>query len=220
MIWAAVYALLMPLALGVLANYEGLRRMPDLAAWMQAGGSVLAIGAAIWIDQGSSRRAREARAASDQKMRDDRILAVMYCASVLRDIGTAFEAKQFTGNAELVVADGSLRALDVAQRAIDYYVANAGEVGPDLMGVMAHAQHVLADGRQRLADTKSFKSEAALKAAAKAFNGRAQDIADVLAELHPHSPRLTEMLQANYYTAKRLSFLHYPPGYLDNRPRR
>lgn len=119
------------------------------AAWFQAVGSVVAILIAVEVDRGSARRAAAAREELDTRMRRDRIAAIQLCVARLNEVADILLKVKLVQGQELALADGTVRRLAVAQKAIGFYVANAGEVGPDVVGAMAHAQTVMADALRR-----------------------------------------------------------------------
>lgn len=87
MAWAMVYALVMPLAVGFLVHPEARALLGTVngsvaAAWTQAFGSVIAIAAAIWIDQGAARRARRHRLLEEV----DRRAAVVSAVETVTDM--------------------------------------------------------------------------------------------------------------------------------------
>jgi hypothetical protein len=165
----------------VSVNYNGAIDWSAVAAWVQAVGSVLAILVAIWINRQTARSAERERTCIREQMWDDRILAIKYCASGLRNVARTLDCATINKGA-VGLGYGALRALEVTQKAIDFYIENAAEVGPDMMGVLAHAQAVLADGRRALAPNR-YASNASLKAVAEGVRARAKDIAEVLVHL-------------------------------------
>lgn len=93
----------------------------DTAAWVQAIFSVVAIGAAVLVDRGSSRRAEAARAADAAQREADRLAALEYVLLVVQRMAEHGEAPP-----DDPVIDGervvrAFRRLDRAIRAVEIY---------------------------------------------------------------------------------------------------
>jgi hypothetical protein len=159
----------------------------DFPAWVQAVGSLLAIAIAVAVDQGAARRAREERRASLTAMRADRVAVIEMCGATLMDIADAFAGVAIDG-APVGLDGGSKRQVAVTTKAIDYYVANAGEVGPELVGVLIHAKEVMADGAATLKEHPIYSSREALDIMAGEFRARAADIEKALHNLQNPPP--------------------------------
>jgi hypothetical protein len=108
MLWAAAYALLMPLLLGWLALSEELRHVNDIAAWVQAVGSVAAIIVAVVVARQSAADATNTQKA--EVVRKVELVCSLgwqvhhYAAEVAQNILTNIREMPTQANLDLIVA--------------------------------------------------------------------------------------------------------------------
>ncbi len=123
----------------------------DWPAWVQAIGSVIAIGAAIWIDRGSARRARDA---------DDRRIA-----SAKIDWEAALgSARAITRNVSISLGTASRTEMDEAE--VARYIGNAVSIleaylrtpppDPDLALTLAAAREQLREPAAAISELRSL----------------------------------------------------------------
>jgi hypothetical protein len=92
-------------------------------AMVQAIGSVLAIGAAIWIDQGAARRLREDRALAFEEARRARVEAVVRAGNAIRELADAIEPSKATTH---MLSKGEMRRIENAREVLAFYLRQTG----------------------------------------------------------------------------------------------
>jgi len=121
------------------------------AAVVQAVGSVVAIAAAIWIDQGAARRLRQDRHDAHRQAIAARRQAVVNAAAVLEAVARHMSAWAVDAGAQLNLPEGRWRALHAARDVLAYYLERETlEVEPLLAITLARARHTMTTTLERL----------------------------------------------------------------------
>ena len=142
-------------------------------------GSVAAIFAAIYIDQGTARRERKAKQSEARELREGRWKAVANCAAVLEEVGTSFD--------DCVFSSGEVHQLSEAHRfQIDGLIETMRRLSkrgtlddPDLAAALTQAFVVLANTFDELC-RMSVDSDVARDAFRSAALSRAKVIRGLL----------------------------------------
>jgi len=150
------------------------------AAWAQAVMSVGAILAAVFIDQGASRRDRRERQAAADRVRAARVKAVSTCMVVLDNAAKAVSER--TPRRGLRFEGLALEALEATRQTIDHYIARGSDDEPILVWMMIRARAELERAEQalRAARLATRAEQARLERATRAH---AQAIREMLDEL-------------------------------------
>jgi hypothetical protein len=185
----AAYALIVPLALGVLASWDGLRTLKDAPAWIQAIGSVAAIVAAIVIDQGSSRRQQALNEYKDRQQDQARRDAAVMALSNLTDARDYLDRQANTALTHGVVYAtksqilGHARQLQRVEHLAKHYLA-VGSGSAKTMAAIAVAASELNASIGLLIALATDRTQAQLLAAEARINDATDAVDEALREGH------------------------------------
>ena len=115
------------------------------AAWVQALGSVAAIAAAIWIDQGSARRLRQDSKAAEKRTSARRLAAIVDASSALKLTANEFRARTVAINETAALSHASYRRLRGAKAVLDYHLRQATELDNNVLAGLALAAEAYAE---------------------------------------------------------------------------
>jgi hypothetical protein len=117
------------------------------AAWAQGFFSVLAILAAIVIDQGAARRLREDRVAEKREAIADRRRALLNVAEAIESAAAQLQETTLVPRQFVALSEDCHRTLKAAEGLIDFYLRQGGEAGAHLAVALAHASEVIRRAR-------------------------------------------------------------------------
>lgn len=116
------------------------------AAWAQGLGSIIAIAAAIWIDQGAARRLRDDRTRERLDAVASRRGAIQSCAQNLVSMADQLSTWNPKPGHDWHPAMTRLRALEGARNALNYYLRIASvEIDVRLVAALTTAEQVMGD---------------------------------------------------------------------------
>lgn len=122
----------------------------NTAAWVQGVGSIVAILAAIWIDQGEASRSRRERRRELQTAEDNRTGAISDAADALYEAANAIRTLPYDGFTSLGLPDDCVQALESADFALRYYLALPVELDLRLLKALKRTQHIMQSTRSDL----------------------------------------------------------------------
>lgn len=119
----------------------------DWPAWVQAVGSVAAIAAAIWIDQGAARRLRAERSDLAKQAIATRLSLIDEASESVRAAIARVREADMTMDPS--IPSPERRRMEAARGALDYFLATPSEVDPKLVGRLLLAREYINLALQR-----------------------------------------------------------------------
>jgi len=149
------------------------------AAWAQAIMSVGAIVAAIVIDRGASRRARQEQREASAREKTVRVGSLVACAGMLETAARAVLTRELGPKA--TTGGGAVRAVVAGQRMINHYVAHAHDDDPVLVWVLNRAADELDTAVDELM-TRKLATEADRLDLSEATRNHARELRELVDE--------------------------------------
>lgn len=113
------------------------------AAWVQAVGSVLAIGAAIAIDQGTTRRARRAEARAHSAAVAVRVNAVRHAAVAIEAAADQLAEAEIPPNGWFKFSEEVRRALSSSLMEVRYYLGQDAAIERSILVPLIHTENLV-----------------------------------------------------------------------------
>ena len=151
---------------------------PGQAGWAQAVGSVGAVLAAIWIDQGSARRQGRDQLAALIQAKAVRRDAIFHCIEVLRSASKRLAT--FDAERDFAARANPLQGLNSAAQLVDFYLQRSGETEPRLVAALFDVQRLMTNAFDMLGHIGAATLAPNQVAAISVFEVTATDIEKVL----------------------------------------